>query len=295
MSDGNKIDSSDSQVRSIALRPNNRDDDAHDFPRDEVSLDRKPADNCKKPRKDSLFVTPRVIATAASSISIAENTAKEGAVASQEQTQERTRRFRIRDFDGRERDSNDFPAFARMFGDALKFVCCCPCIYLLREPMIDGKKQSIGEANPNASASGTGLSATVKPTPYTPSSGRQIMFLRAADSGSRLREEIPTTKVRLSDTTTRARFDDSGFKHGKALDFPEPPGEEHRNRRSPQLRTRYISESWGTECPGWVSPGDFSTRSADSSVSLENTTSADGVDDLLHRWTNLYQEPTMGM
>ena len=38
---------------------------------------------------------------------------------------------------------------------------------------------------------------------------------------------------------TAAHLDDSEFKHGKALDFPEIPGEEHRNRALPQIRTQY--------------------------------------------------------
>jgi hypothetical protein len=36
-----------------------------------------------------------------------------------------------------------------------------------------------------------------------------------------------------------AHLDDSEFKQGKALDFPEIPGEEHRNRALPQIRTQY--------------------------------------------------------
>lgn len=36
-----------------------------------------------------------------------------------------------------------------------------------------------------------------------------------------------------------AHIDNSEFKHGKALDFPEIPGEEHRNRDLPQIRTQY--------------------------------------------------------
>ncbi|KAM3083118.1 hypothetical protein ACMFMG_003783 [Clarireedia jacksonii] len=35
------------------------------------------------------------------------------------------------------------------------------------------------------------------------------------------------------------RFDDSEFKTGKAIDFPEIPGEEHRNQRLPQIRETY--------------------------------------------------------
>lgn len=40
-------------------------------------------------------------------------------------------------------------------------------------------------------------------------------------------------------TAAPNRFDDSEFKHGKALDFPEIPGEEHRNSALPKIRDRY--------------------------------------------------------
>ncbi|TVY39929.1 hypothetical protein LSUB1_G005047 [Lachnellula subtilissima] len=38
---------------------------------------------------------------------------------------------------------------------------------------------------------------------------------------------------------TAAHFDNSEFKHGKALDFPEIPGEDYRNRALPQIRMQY--------------------------------------------------------
>jgi hypothetical protein len=40
-------------------------------------------------------------------------------------------------------------------------------------------------------------------------------------------------------TAAPDRFDDSDFKHGKALDFPEIPGEEQRNPDLPQIREQY--------------------------------------------------------
>ena len=40
-------------------------------------------------------------------------------------------------------------------------------------------------------------------------------------------------------TAAPDRFDDSDFKHGKAVDFPEIPGEEQRNRSLRQIREQY--------------------------------------------------------
>ncbi|KAL3418819.1 hypothetical protein PVAG01_09040 [Phlyctema vagabunda] len=40
-------------------------------------------------------------------------------------------------------------------------------------------------------------------------------------------------------TAARDRFDDSEFRRGKAVDFPEIPGEEHRNKELPRIRKGY--------------------------------------------------------
>jgi hypothetical protein len=40
-------------------------------------------------------------------------------------------------------------------------------------------------------------------------------------------------------TASHKRLDDSEFKHGKALDFPDIPAEEQRNSTLPQIRTQY--------------------------------------------------------
>ncbi|KAI2467837.1 hypothetical protein F4781DRAFT_423031 [Annulohypoxylon bovei var. microspora] len=40
-------------------------------------------------------------------------------------------------------------------------------------------------------------------------------------------------------TANKSQFDDSEFKHGKALDFPEVPAEEQRNKDLPQIREIY--------------------------------------------------------
>lgn len=52
-------------------------------------------------------------------------------------------------------------------------------------------------------------------------------------------------------TTDPDRFDDSEFKHGKALDFPELPGEEHRNPALYQIRVQY---NHGRDLSGNVTP-----------------------------------------
>ncbi|CZR58895.1 uncharacterized protein PAC_08787 [Phialocephala subalpina] len=48
-----------------------------------------------------------------------------------------------------------------------------------------------------------------------------------------------TTVVTYFGTAADDRFDDSGFKRGRADDFPEIPGEEHRNSALPQIREQY--------------------------------------------------------
>lgn len=56
------------------------------------------------------------------------------------------------------------------------------------------------------------------------------------------RRKVAKVLMRVSDylgTASQDRFDDSEFKHGKALDFPEVPAEENRNPDLRQIRRVY--------------------------------------------------------
>ncbi|KAI9678524.1 MAG: hypothetical protein M1822_007467 [Bathelium mastoideum] len=64
-------------------------------------------------------------------------------------------------------------------------------------------------------------------------------------------------------TAPRDWFDDSEFKRGKALDFPEIPGEEHRNRDLPQIREQYNQPR---DSDGNVTPMHPEQRSRASSL-----------------------------
>lgn len=73
-----------------------------------------------------------------------------------------------------------------------------------------------------------------------------------ADTGNR--RKVARTLTAMGNYLSNAmhdRLDDSGFKHGKALDFPEIPGEEHRNRALRQIREQYNS---GHETEGCITP-----------------------------------------
>lgn len=59
---------------------------------------------------------------------------------------------------------------------------------------------------------------------------------RTTDAGNR--RKVAETLSRIGNYLGSAapdRFDDSDFKHGKAVDFPEIPGEEHRNDMLPKM------------------------------------------------------------
>ncbi|KAL7621543.1 hypothetical protein AAE478_008868 [Parahypoxylon ruwenzoriense] len=56
------------------------------------------------------------------------------------------------------------------------------------------------------------------------------------------RRKVAKSLMRISNylgTAGHSQFDDSEFKHGKAVDFPEVPGEEQRNPDLPQIREQY--------------------------------------------------------
>jgi len=63
---------------------------------------------------------------------------------------------------------------------------------------------------------------------------------RKGDEGGRLRVAKAITAVaEYIGTASPGRFDDSAFQHGDASDFPEIPGEEHRNRGLQRIRMSY--------------------------------------------------------
>jgi hypothetical protein len=62
----------------------------------------------------------------------------------------------------------------------------------------------------------------------------------SSDAGNRRKvAKALTTMNNYLGTAAHDRFDDSEFKRGKAVDFPEIPGEERRNRALPQIREQY--------------------------------------------------------
>ena len=74
-------------------------------------------------------------------------------------------------------------------------------------------------------------------------------------------------------TANRDWFDDSEFRRGKALDFPEIPGEEHRNRDLPQIREQYNQPR---DSDGNVTPMRREARSRASSFHRSATADLDG-------------------
>ena len=87
-----------------------------------------------------------------------------------------------------------------------------------------------------------GASIEVLPTTSqsAPEQGHHAKQSGMADAGNRRRVAETLTAIgNYLGTAAPDRFDDSEFKHGKALDFPEIPGEEHRNRALHQIREQY--------------------------------------------------------
>ncbi|KAH8684379.1 hypothetical protein BGZ60DRAFT_466844 [Tricladium varicosporioides] len=63
---------------------------------------------------------------------------------------------------------------------------------------------------------------------------------RSPDEGSRRKIAHTLTAIgNYLGNPAPDRFDDSEFKHGPAIDFPEIPGEDYRNRALPQIREQY--------------------------------------------------------
>jgi hypothetical protein len=63
-------------------------------------------------------------------------------------------------------------------------------------------------------------------------------------------------------TAAPNRFDISEFRRGRAVDFPEIPGEEHRNRALPQIREQYNQTR---DADGYITPVGRESRSRASS------------------------------
>jgi hypothetical protein len=73
-----------------------------------------------------------------------------------------------------------------------------------------------------------------------PSPSHQPRRSWTTDTGNRRKVAQGLTAVAdYLGTPALDRFDDSEFKHGKAVDFPEIPGEEHRNKALHRIRTQY--------------------------------------------------------
>lgn len=60
------------------------------------------------------------------------------------------------------------------------------------------------------------------------------------DAGNRKKVAKTLTKIgNIIGAAAHDQFDDSEFKHGRALDFPEIPGEMFKNKALPQIREQY--------------------------------------------------------
>jgi hypothetical protein len=92
------------------------------------------------------------------------------------------------------------------------------------------------------SNSGGGTSSEIVPTTSRPAPGQghQVKRSWTADAANRRKVAKALTAIgNYLGTAAHDQFDDSEFKRGKAVDFPEIPGEEHRNSALPQIRERY--------------------------------------------------------
>lgn len=76
--------------------------------------------------------------------------------------------------------------------------------------------------------------------PTSPVQSGQEKLSDTADEGNRRKvAKVLTTFANYVGTAAQDRFDVSDFKGGKALDFPELPGEAHRNPDLSQIREQY--------------------------------------------------------
>lgn len=94
---------------------------------------------------------------------------------------------------------------------------------------------SAGSTNVNGETSDT-----IAPITTRPSLKQAAHESSASDIGSR--RKVAKTLVKIGNylgTAAHDQFDNSEFTHGKAQDFPEIPGEEHRNPELSQIRQQY--------------------------------------------------------
>ncbi|TVY82447.1 hypothetical protein LSUE1_G004250 [Lachnellula suecica] len=96
------------------------------------------------------------------------------------------------------------------------------------------------ELHRSFTADARGTSMETVPTAATHQNNQLLRSTTASttDAGNRKRVATALTAI-VNHLGTAAHFDDSEFKHGKALDFPEIPGEQHRNPTLPQIREQY--------------------------------------------------------
>jgi hypothetical protein len=94
--------------------------------------------------------------------------------------------------------------------------------------------------SPSHDSNRTSCETPVFPTISRPTRSHQPKRSSTTDTGNRRKVAQGLTAVAdYLGNPALDRFDDSEFKHGKAVDFPEIPGEEHRNRALRQIRTQY--------------------------------------------------------
>lgn len=95
------------------------------------------------------------------------------------------------------------------------------------------------DMRPSSSNSGGETSSEIVPTTSRPGPG-QVKRSWTADAGNR--RKVAEALTAIGDylgTAAQDRFDDSEFKRGKAVNYPEVPGEELRNQLLPQIREQY--------------------------------------------------------
>jgi len=113
-----------------------------------------------------------------------------------------------------------------------------------------------------------GLSAADLGNSTTPRTGILAFHRRTssgADAGNR--RKVASALTALSSafgTASSDRYDDSEFKRGPAVDFPEIPGEQNRNRDLSQIRERYNIRGDGISTPGGRSRASSCNRSTAS-------------------------------
>lgn len=125
-------------------------------------------------------------------------------------------------------------------------------------PEMSRVRMSVGGDGADLSAIDSGPSTTprtgILPFHRRTSSG--------ADAGNRRKvARALTTLSNAFGTASSDRYDDSEFKRGPALDFPEIPGEQNRNRDLSQIRERYNIRGDGVSTPGGRSRASSCNRS----------------------------------